>query len=227
MPVSGRCQKNGNSDASGWRASWMPVPFTLAGRNKALVDGLPTKGLSPESASCPNGVACNPAACAGPCHQRTRVFIAVDAACLSLFKSCFCTTANCAQSQSYGRFLAEGAACAPNRLRRALLLGTHEAGDHACLGSLPAHQKAAGVKGAGEGFGATGIRRPFAKKQRACRHGCLAANAASKGCGWKGALSAQHLWLHVGKPAGGAGACRARTAKRKQRRCTKRLVNMD
>lgn len=51
----------------------MPVPFTLAGKGKPLVDVLPIRGLSPARASCLIGVDCEPAACAGPCHGRTRV----------------------------------------------------------------------------------------------------------------------------------------------------------
>ena len=50
-----------------------------------------------------------------------------------------------------------GAARAPNCLRRALLHGTHEAGDHAFPGSLPDKQKAEGVTGAGKGCSATGF----------------------------------------------------------------------
>ena len=68
-----------------------------------------------------------------------------------------------------------GAARAANCLRKTLLLGTHEAADHASPGSLLAHQKAEGVTGAGKGWGATGPLNAW-QQVSACIYGLPGSN---------------------------------------------------
>ena len=172
--------------AAGGRASRMPVPFTLAGVGKPSADG-----LSPAMASCPNGAAREPAACAGPCQGHAW---ALNAAEFDLHRVCM-----------LGMHVL---------LVRGMMI--------LCLVSGASGGSVTGRNGQWTGL-CRGALESLAPWRSASPHTCLTATAASRGSGWISALGAQHLWLHVGKPAGGAGAVRCWTAKGEQRRCSKCL----